>query len=258
MSKEKKKIIRRIVLAAIVIFVVVYWLFPFAMSVKRRIVIKLELEKVYTGTTVKNVKCVPMDKESFEHEFIWRGAEFEDEVYYYFTMCDSNDNVGNGFATKDGTVLYDDYANDYYEEEIKKSFQEAVDFEKNFPELDYFISGENYINTMSTYRFVPTHECTTFEGYKHPESFGYHDIRTRGYAGLIVGFKEDTSDETIESIKALLEESDFDIFIEFRTATGDWSDHDSLYIHERLGVYFPFEPDELEKILSHEFDGEGE
>lgn len=249
--KKNKKRIYTVIVAVIFILVIIFFAIPFATRIKRKYNIEKDLESVYKEADIISVKLnsEPISKAELESDTFLMGEDLPKEDLYSFSFYDSNDNVGNGFATEDGTVVFDTYANYYYTDEAIKQFEDVVDFEKNFPDLRYYVRKEDvYYNT---WRIVSTHDCTSFEGYKKARTVGYlnhYYYGNGGYPALIVGL-EDTSEGTIEAINKRLSDADFDVYIKYFIMTGDWSDEDSLFFEDSCGSYYPFGKSYEETIL---------
>lgn len=226
-EKRSKKKLRKstlllwIIMSGILIFELVYVLIPYGFNLRRRINIKKDMESVYTDAEFVSVKCESKPTDKSEIEGLYSCPQFDVEIpeydLYAFHISDSEGNTGKGYATKDGKVIFDTYAVKYYEYAAVESLKDAIDFEHNFPELDYYIM-EFAIGNAN--RIVLTHDCTTFEGYKNAGAIVYFSFGNRGYPGLWV-FVDDRSEETleaIEAIKGLLADADFDMFVQFTYA----------------------------------------
>ncbi|MCM1171648.1 MAG: hypothetical protein NC393_05905, partial [Clostridium sp.] len=130
-----------------------------------------------------------------------------------------------------------------------------VDFEHNFPELDYYIRREN----TDIYRYVKTHECTNFEGYRNAPVGG--DIVTlfsrHGYTNVEVGIAGEKEEiyEAMKAIKKILEDADFDMYVTFYELSSNTSGEYDFYSFENdVLVYEPFENGFWGDILEEEME----
>ena len=262
MSEEKNKknfrkaaLLKSLILIGALILALIYVIIPRIMDFRRRINIAKDLESVYTEAKIVKVVCDM--KPTYKSDLKERGERFEDvfpeDGLYYFKIWDSEGyNLAGGYATKDGTVIYDSYAGQYYKDACTKYFEAVVDFEHNFPELDYYISQNNY----GIQEYVRTHKCTTFEEYRNERSQGGVSIaRTHGYPEVKVGISGEKKEriKAIKAIKEILQNADFDIYVSFyemRSNTlGKYDDYSFLY--EEM-VYEPFENGFWGDILEEE------
>lgn len=262
MSKEKNKknfrkssMLKYLILIGALILVLIYVIIPRIMDWRRRMNIAKDLESVYTEAEIVKVVCD--SKPTYKSDLKERGERFEDvfpeDGLYYFKIWDSEGyNLAGGYATKYGTVIYDSYAGQYYKDACVKYFEAVVDFEHNFPELDYYISQKNY----RIQEYVRTHKCTTFEEYRNERSQGGISIvDTLGYPEVRVGIDGGKKEriEAMKAIKEILQNADFDIcvsFYEMRSNTlGKYDDY-SLLCKEM--VYEPFENGFWGDILENE------
>ena len=248
-TKNKKKKVRfsTIFLYAILVLVLFYLILPFGMNQWRKINIIKDMESVYTDAEFVSIKCgsKPFDKEELKEQFVWFGEGVPEDDLYGFLIADSEDNTATGYATKDGRVVFDHYAATYYAEEMIEYFKETVDFEHNFPGLDYYIPKTNFINDC---RLVLTHDCTTFEGFRKAGTIGYFYFGSGGYPGLLVGL-DDTSKETRNAINKILAEADFDIYVKYSSMNSEYSDDRCLYTGDTCGSYYPFDASYGEAVL---------
>ena len=252
--KRKKKIsiytlLLDVALAYILIILLIYVVIPYGLNVRRKYKIKKDMESVYTEAEFVAVKCdtKPFDKEELEGQFLWFGGGLPEDDLYCFLIADSEGNVGTGYATKDGTVVFDSYAAQYYADEMSESFKNTVDFEHNFPELYYHIEKINMINEC---RLVLTHDCTTYEGFLTAGTIGYFYFGSGGYPGLLVGLG-DSSKDTIGAINAILADADFGIYILYSSMKGEVPDDSVSYLYydHSCGSYYPFDAPYNEAIL---------
>lgn len=244
MGDEKKKkskvlIASGAIFVGILILVMGCLIVPFGMSQRRKMNIVKDMKSVYSEAEFVAVKysSKPIDKAELEAQYLWYGDEIPENALYAFTISDSAENTANGYATKHGKVVFDNYGCKYYAEESVEYFKEIVDFEKNFPGLGYEIFPQNAINEC---RIVLTHDCTTFEGYKTAGTIGYYFFGSGGYPGLIVGL-EDTSEETIKAINRILTDADFDMYVIYSSMKADSSDENSFQLEHSCGSYYPFD-----------------
>ena len=246
-NKKKKVRLSTIFLYAIIVVILVYLIIPFGMNLRREINIKKDMESVYTDAEFVAIKCdsKPFDKEELKGQFLWFGEGVPEDDLYGFLIRDSEDNTAIGYATTDGSVVFDHYGAIYYAEEMIEYFKETVDFEHNFPELGYYIPKTNVINDC---RLVLTHDCTTFEGFRKAGTIGYFYLGSGGYPGLLVGL-EDTSKETRNAINQILAEADFDIYVKYSSMNSEYSDERCLYTGDTCGSYYPFDASYEEAVL---------
>ena len=184
MSKEnnkinKKTLLRNLLLIGVLLVVLLCVVIPRIMDLRRRINIAKDLESVYTEAEIVKVVCdmEPISKAELQEDYyLWFGPEPpEDDLYVFYIVGKEDECLGKGYATKDGTVIYDTYARKYYADEAVLYFEGVVDFEHNFPGMKYYIAKK-----CPEQRIVLTHDCTTFEGYKRAGAVGYGFV---GFAG---------------------------------------------------------------------------
>ncbi|MCM1173367.1 MAG: hypothetical protein NC393_14725 [Clostridium sp.] len=267
MSEEKNRkkfrissLLKYLIPISALILLLFYVVMPRVMDLRRRINIAKDLESVYTGIKIVEVKCdkKPTYKSDLEKRGEVFGDAFPEDGLYYFYVRGSEDDYSwmqgyttgekdaflcaRGYATKDGTVIYDTYAGLYYSDESASYFKDVVDFEHNFPELDYYIRREN----SDIDRYVKTHECTTFDGYRNTRGGGGPgSLFTRhGYPGVVVGIPGEMEErvETMRAIKKILQDADFDMYVSFYSMRWDVSEKYDFYSFEdEEMVYEPFE-----------------
>lgn len=258
MSDKKKKTKKKfsllkflwyVIWSGVLILILIRVVIPRGMNLWRQYSIKKDMESVYTDADFVKVKCdiKPVDRAELEGQFLWYGGGLPEDDLYCFLIYDSEDNVGTGYATKGGTVVFDSYAARYYADEMVASFNEVVDFEHNFPGLYYYIEKINIINEC---RLVLTHDCTTYEGFLTAGNIGYFFFLSEGYPGLMVGLG-DSDKETIEAINAILADADFGIYIYYSSMKGEVPDDSVayLYFEDFCGAYHPFDAPYNEAIL---------
>lgn len=250
MNEEKKP--KKFSISALYLYVItaiplvvalVYVIIPYGITLRRRYHIKMDMKQVYTDARFTTVKCDTkrIDKAELEHSARWVGNELPEGDFYFFRIYDSKDNVATGYATKDGMVIFDTYAGIYYEDEMIKYFNDVVDFEHNFPEL------KSYIMSMSSIRYSLTHDCTTFKGYRTAGTVG--SFSGDGYPVLFVVLN-DASKETLKKINKLLADADFDIYIRYAGAKGDFSDKlGDIDFDDSSGSYYPFDTPYEDAVL---------
>ena len=201
------------------------------------------MENIYEESDFVSISCarVPYDKVKLERGFIWYGDGIPDEDLYTFLIADSEDRTAKGFATKDGDVVFDTYAYKYYMNDIQEHFVNTVNFEENFLDITYYLDDMDSTNES---RVVLTKDCTTFEGFKTASIIGFFDLGSGEYPGLHVGLTGSTS-ETIDNIKKILADNEFDIFFEFYRV----NDEAGYMNYGNLGSYFPFAPYSYDKAV---------
>ena len=253
MSEEKNKknirkaaLLKSLILIGALILVLIYIVIPHIMDFRRRMNIKKDLESVYPGYEIDEIRCdkkpTYYESDLKERSNWWFIKAFPEEGLYHFSFHASEDYFSKfayaedyflfarGYATKDGTVIFDTYAGLYYADASASYFESVVDFEHNFPELDYHISKTN----GNPSRYVQTHECTTFEGYRKAKAtYKYSDL----YVSIVDG-----NEETVEEIKKILQDADFDMYVNFSSKSANASgEYDEYSFGENLGNYIPFE-----------------
>ena len=236
-TKKSNKVILFIFCLAIAL-IMCYFLIPVGVNFVRERKIVKTMKNVYSESQFVSVDCdkEPIDRSQLEEQYIWFGDGLPEEDLYVFLIADSKDRVATGFATKDGDVIFDTYAYQYYMEDMKEYFLSTIDFENKYPSLEYYIPDINFTNEC---RLVLTHDCTTFDGFKKSSTIGYFDFGTGGYPGLDVMLRK-PSEETVKEIEESLTNADFDIYVELISASGDFSDVHSLCELECVGSYYPF------------------
>lgn len=236
-------------LAYIAVALTIYEIIPHGMNMIRKTNIIKDLESIYTDADIVAIKCdvEPFDKEELAGRYLWFGNGLPEEDLYAFVFADSEDNIGRGYATRYGTVVFDTYAACYYWDEMIASFEEIVDFEYNFPGLYHHILEDTLVNDC---RLVYTHDCTTYEGFLAAGTIGYFYFGSGGYPGLTVGLS-DASKETREAINKVLSESEFSIYIIYRPLKDEVIDEENafLYYDSICGSYYPFDAPYNEAIL---------
>ncbi len=257
-EKSKKKLSKSTLVFYAIITGALIWLLicriiPYGINLWRRINIIRDMESVYSDAEFVTIKCdiEPTDKAELEGQYIWYGGGLPEDDLYAFLISDSKDNPAMGFATKNGTVVFDTYAAAYYEDDAVEYLKNTVDFEHNFPGVGYFITASNIINA---YRLVLTHDCTTFEGFRKAGTVGWF-VLSGGYPGLFL-YLDDASEETTDAIEGLLTDANFDIYVMFIEAENDLSgidNYDDLLDNVRIGddcgSYYPFGKSYEEAIL---------
>ena len=240
MSEEKNKknfrrasLLKYLILIGALILVLIYIVIPHIMDFRRRMNIKKDLESVYPGCEIDEVRCdkKPTYESDLKEHFNWFNNGFPEDGLYYFLVFGAEDlQVSQGYATKDGTVVYDSYAVLYYKDASISYFETVVDFEHNFPGLDYYISKIN----RDSCRYVQTHECTTFEGYRKAKAtYKYSDL----YVSIVDG-----NEETVEEIKKILQDADFDMYVQFsRMRANAEGEYNEYCFEDSLGKYIPSE-----------------
>ena len=251
-EKNKKKICKTsvrkyLILIGAVILLLIYVVIPRIMDLRRRINIAKDLESVYPGCKIVEVECEkkPTYKSDLrKNGYLFNNAFPEEGLYNFWVLGAGDPHKSEGYATKDGTVVYDSYAALYYKDASVSYFEAVVDFEHNFPGLDYYISKKN-LNQLT---YVQTHECTTFEEYRNAtyeneKLLGYAFARliTYGYPALYVGIV-DGDEETVEEIKKILRDADFDMYVQFpRMRANAEGEYNEYSFGDSLGEYIPFE-----------------
>ena len=233
---DKNKLVRRIVLIVLGIALVCY----LAPRIIRRVNILRNMHSVYSDAIFVGLSC-DNTATSLDtlNQFHWTDTDgAPDEKIYIFTITDSEDNVGVGFATFWGDVIADSYCSDYYYDRKIEEFLDIVKFPQNFPGLKYYIWD---INMDDKYRMIRTADCTTYEGYKNgyivSELTSFFD---GCYPVLWVGVGTDST-ETIFEINTYLRKAGFDIYVDYKEIFDNFDPEtlDGLG-DDDLAVYYPY------------------
>ena len=122
---------------------------------------------------------------------------------------DVKDPIIKCLATKDGKVVFDEYAFYHYREDLKSYVTGILDAEKNFPGINFIYYD---LRNLRGGRLVMTEKCTSFEAYLSKEGAGFSAMsdNNQGYASCIIQIGIDSygDDKELELLKKLS-----DIFI---------------------------------------------
>ena len=231
-----KKIVKRIIIAAIAVIVVIL-MAPFCRYMWMRFRVLGNMKRIYKDAHFVNFSCdskpIP---EGHLDSYVWYGGEEPEGPLYAFTIEDSEGRNGWGYARKDGTVILDNYSGIYYLQDTIDYFERVVDFQTNFPELECTpvrVSPEN------SRRLVYTEDCSTFEGYMKARLVGSMSWTGQGFSGIGVGLN--TYDyQYVYDINQILRQADFEVCVEYMTTREDITDEDLKGTGFELGHYYPF------------------
>ena len=158
-NKNKKKKTKWIIAAVILIALIVL----FGPYLWMRFRILHNMKRIYKDADFVHFSCdrKPIPEDQLD-SYIWYGGEEPEEPLYAFIIEDSEGRNGWGYATKDGTVILDNYSGDYYLQDTIDYFERVVDFKTNFPELE---CTPVRVSPKNVRRLVYTEDCSSFEGY---------------------------------------------------------------------------------------------
>ncbi len=201
----------------------------------RQINLKNRLKSYYGEKfKVETFEIKPESKENTER-FDWYGEEIKSPLFYFMVLDTSGEKYG-GYADFFGFPILDDYAEKYFQQDMIDLFADTVDFEKDFPDVQYYVSD------FTIARYSYTKDNTDFDGFMHNRSV-ISPLWNGGYPYLIV-ILESTDYDTVTRIKKKLRKSDFPIYLCLYGA--DEFDDDvslddffSTYSRVELGDYFP-------------------
>lgn len=164
---------------------------PQIVNIFREIRIVKEMEDVYAGTNFKNCKC---SVKRLNTETVNSGLNsregYEGDSLYEFTIKDEAFGSASGYATWNGTVIYDNFSDVYYFEQRKEEFFEVIDYENNYSDIIKDIKSDDYT------RYLYTKDCKTYEGFKNAKlgQTGFN----MGYSMLKVYLSDDSVTEKID------------------------------------------------------------
>ena len=232
-NKNKKKKTKWIIAAVILIALIVL----FGPYLWMRFRILHNMKRIYKDADFVHFSCdsKPIPEDHLD-SYIWYGGEKPEEPLYAFIIEDSEDRNGWGYATKDGTVILDNYSGVYYLQDTIDYFERVVDFKTNFPELECTpvrVSPEN------SRRLVYTEDCSTFEGYMKARLVASSSWSCMGFSGIGIGLN--TRDyQYVYDINQILRQADFEVCVEYMTTREDITDEDLKGTGFELGHYYPF------------------
>ena len=178
--------------------------------------VKQSLVSAYPGAKISRVKYLkPESQDGFWHDHLYHWSEYkwsEEPLYLceiYPVSEDVKDPVIKCLATKDGKVVFDEYAFYHYREDLKSYVTGILDAEKNFPGINFIYYD---LRNLRGGRLVMTEKCTSFEAFLSKEDAGFSAMsdNNRGYASCIIQIGIDSygDDKELELLKKLS-----DIFI---------------------------------------------
>lgn len=178
--------------------------------------VKQSLVSAYPGAKINRVKYLkPESQDGFWHDYLYHWSEYkwsEEPLYLceiYPVNEDVKDPVIKCLATKDGKVVFDEYAFYHYREDLKSYVTGILDPEKNFPGINFIYYD---LRNLRGGRLVMTEKCTSFEAYLSKEGAGFSAMsdNNQGYASCIIQIGIDSygDDKELELLKKLS-----DIFI---------------------------------------------
>lgn len=217
-SKKKitpKKVFLCILAAALIVLAAIFAP-PF---IKDRIFeykVKQSLVSAYPGAKISRVKYLkPESQDGFWHDHLYHWSEYKwpEEPLYLCEIYPVNEDVKDPIikclATKDGKVVFDEYAFYHYREDLKSYVTGILDAEKNFPGINFIYYD---LRNLRGGRLVMTEKCTSFEAYLSKEGAGFSAMsdNNQGYASCIIQIGIDSygDDKELELLKKLS-----DIFI---------------------------------------------
>ena len=210
-----KKVFLCILAAALVVLAAIFAP-PF---IKDRIFehkVKQSLVTAYPGAKISRVKYLkPYTQDELWHDYFyhWRDYEWSEEPLYLCEIYPVNDEIRDPvvmcLATKEGKVVFDEYAVYHYREELQSCVMGILDAEKNFPDINFVYTD---LRNLRGGRMVMTEKCTSFEAYLSKDFSGYSAFsdNNQGYASCIIqiGINSYGDDQELEVCKKLS-----DIFI---------------------------------------------
>lgn len=240
-----KKIVKRIVIAAIAVIVVIL-MAPFCRYMWMRFRVLGNMKRIYKDAHFVNFSCdskpIP---EGHLDSYVWYGGEEPEGPLYAFTIEDSEGRVGYGYAAKDGTVILDSYSSDYYHQDLIDYFEKVVDFKTNFSELDFTPVRVSPRNIM---RLAYTEDCSTFEGYLKARLVGTLDLVGSGFSGISVGLNTDDF-QYVHDINQILRRADFEVYVDYFTTDERITDENLKGTGRELGHYHPFGHDRYDTAI---------
>lgn len=215
MSKKKKVLLS---IGCLIAFVLLVGFLGYKIIIFR---IKKDLLSVYKNAEITNITLTDIVKDGNLKDtyFLWMGDEIYDGIMYRFKITgrEEYDEKAFGYADIYGNVIYDTYANIYYQKNIYDEVVNIIDFKNNFPDWYHFAASYDPINQR---RIVPTHECTTYNGFKNTKSVGF-GMNSYGFPGitLFVGINDfeknyEKVSEKIDGMILLLKKADLDIQVD--------------------------------------------
>ena len=236
MSKKRKVLLS---IGCLIAFVLLVGFLGYKIIIFR---IKKDLLSVYKNAEITNITLTDIVKDGNLKDtyFLWMGDEIYDGIMYRFKITgrEDYDEKAFGYADIYGNVIYDTYANIYYQKNIYDEVVNIIDFKNNYPDWYHFAASYDPINQR---RIVPTHECTTYNGFKNTKSVGF-DMNSYGFPGinLFVGVDDfekkynsyEKINEKIAGMSMLLKKADLDIqvyFIFIKNINDDVKTYDDVF-----------------------------
>ncbi len=243
MKKSSKK---KLIIGIIIAVIVIAGFIPFYPYLYMRFNILRNMKKVYKDANFVHFSCdsKPIPDDHLDG-YIWYGGEEPEGPLYAFLIEDSEGRNGWGYANKDGKVILDNYAGEYYLQDTIDYFERVVDFRNNFPELRCTPIHTSPINKR---RLVYTEDCATFEGYMKTRLVGSSSFSVMGFSGIAVGLNT-TDEKCIYDINQILREADFEVCVEYMTTDEKVTDEKTKGIGNDLGKYYPFGDETYETIV---------
>ena len=178
--------------------------------------VKQSLVSAYPGAKINRVKYLkPESQDGFWHDYLYHWSEYKwsEEPLYLCEIYPVNEDVKDPIikclATKDGKVVFDEYAFYHYREDLKSYVTGILDAEKNFPGINFIYYD---LRNLRGGRLVMTEKCTSFEAFLSKEGAGFSAMsdNNQGYASCIIQIGIDSygDDKELELLKKLS-----DIFI---------------------------------------------
>ncbi len=232
-NKNKKKKTKWIIAAVILIALIVL----FGPYLWMRFRILYNMKRIYKDADFVHFSCdrKPIPEDQLD-SYIWYGGEEPEGPLYAFIIEDSEGRNGWGYATKDGTVILDNYSGDYYLQDTIDYFERVVDFKTNFPELE---CTPVRVSPKNVRRLVYTEDCSSFEGYLKARLVGSSDYLSGGFSGICVGLNTDDY-QYVYDINQILRQADFEVYVDYMTTDEEITDEDLRGMGDELGDYYPF------------------
>ena len=173
--------------------------------------VKQSLVSAYPGAKISRVKYLkPETQDGIWDDYLihWRNYEWPEEPLYLCEIYPVNEEVKDPvvkcLATKDGKVVFDEYAFYHYREDLKSYLMGILDAEKNFPGINFVYYD---LRNLRGGRMVLTEKCTSFEAYLSKEGAGFAAMSDNnlGYASCIIqiGINSYGDDKELEICKKL-------------------------------------------------------
>ena len=105
----------------------------------RKINLKFSLQNTYNEILkIKEFDLKPESKKFMENHKYY-GKKIDKKYLCYFSGVNKDGETFSGYADLFGNPVYDNYSAIYYRDDVEKLFADTVDFENNFPDLEYSV-----------------------------------------------------------------------------------------------------------------------